>query len=202
MQHFRRRCKHCGKVYTYCTYGNGPKYGTQEGCSMDYCADCQNAIDDALGKIPRRYEVKYTLLDDSNDKGISKTRIELNKIFDEEKEKYESIPNLINVVQMIPNWNYESVERCFIDCVEYFRCTKEDGSTDFRIGMEYDVIDNKFTGNKYFDNKNPYRRYAPVAQVRWSKINTEIKPKPLPLPKGDLSYMTLNLNVETNDKDD
>ena len=35
MQHYRLRCKHCGKEYTYCTYGNGPEYGTQEGCSME-----------------------------------------------------------------------------------------------------------------------------------------------------------------------
>lgn len=60
MQHLIRRCKHCGKSYTYCTYGNGPEYGTQEGCSMEYCAECQNAINEALAKIPIRIVKKYT----------------------------------------------------------------------------------------------------------------------------------------------
>ena len=105
MQHYRLRCKHCGKEYTYCTYGNGPKYGTQEGCSMEYCAECQKAIDKALEAIPRRYVVEYTLLDDSNDKNISKTRIDLNKVFDEERDIYNT-RSFVNLLQMIPDWGY------------------------------------------------------------------------------------------------
>ena len=140
MQHYRLRCKHCGKEYTYCTYGNGPKYGTQEGCSMEYCAECQKAIDKALEAIPRRYVVEYTLLDDINDKNISKTRIDLNKIFDEERGIYNKT-SFVKLLQMIPDWGYEEVERCFIDGIEYFRCTQKDGSVDFKVGMEYDVID-------------------------------------------------------------
>ena len=31
MQHLILRCKHCHKEYTYCTYGNGPEFGTEEG---------------------------------------------------------------------------------------------------------------------------------------------------------------------------
>lgn len=29
MQHIYRRCKHCNKEYFYCTYGNGPDWGTE-----------------------------------------------------------------------------------------------------------------------------------------------------------------------------
>ena len=39
MQHIYRRCKHCNKEYLYCTYGNGPEWGTEEYCSMDYCGE-------------------------------------------------------------------------------------------------------------------------------------------------------------------
>ena len=59
MQHFRLRCKHCYKEYVYCTYGNGPEYGTEAGCSREYCAECQKAIDDALGKIQGRGYAYY-----------------------------------------------------------------------------------------------------------------------------------------------
>lgn len=203
MQHFRLRCKHCGKEYTYCTYGNGPEYGTQEGCSMEYCAECQKAIDKALETIPRRYVVKYTLLDDSNDKGISKIRIDLNKVFDEEREKYNETA-FIKFSQMIPDWGYEDVEKCFIDGIEYFRCTKKDGSTVFLAGMEYDVIDKKLTGNNYFDNNNPHRRYVPVCQAKVPPIDL-IPVKPLTKPKGDCFYMGLpdayEWEIKLNNKD-
>lgn len=189
MQHYKLRCKHCGKEYTYCTYGNGPEYGTQEGCSMEYCAECQKAINKALEAIPRRYVVEYTLLDDSNVKGISKIRIDLNKVFDEERDKYNAT-SFVKLSQMIPDWGYEKVEKCFIDGVEYFRCTKKDGSVDFKVGMEYDVIDKKFTGNKYYDNKNPYRKYTPVSQSKFCSIDL-IPVKPLSKPEGDCFYMGL-----------
>lgn len=55
MEHFKIRCKHCQREYTYCTYGNGPMWGTEAGCSKEYCAECQNAIDGVLGKIPVKY---------------------------------------------------------------------------------------------------------------------------------------------------
>ena len=51
MQHIYRRCKNCNKEYVYCTYGNGPDWGTEKYCSMDYCGECQKEIDDALSDI-------------------------------------------------------------------------------------------------------------------------------------------------------
>lgn len=53
MEHFILRCKHCHKTYTYCTYGN------DDGCSMDYCGECQTAIDKALGNIKVKFEPKF-----------------------------------------------------------------------------------------------------------------------------------------------
>ena len=57
--------------------------------------------------------------------------------------------------------------------------------------MEYDVIDKKFTGNKYYDNNNPYRRYAPVCQTKFPSIDL-IPVKPLSKPKGDCFYMGMS----------
>ena len=197
MQHLIRRCKHCGKAYTYCTYGNGPKYGTQEGCSMDYCAECQKAIDDALAKIPLRIVKKYTLADAKEIEHIS-------KIFEEEKEKYYSTPKLINAAKMIPDWNCESVEMCYIDRTEYYKCVDYDGTILYKVAVEYDVIEEKFTGKKYFE-VDVYNGYVPVAQLRFPKFNSEAKVKPMAPPKGDLFYMglpdTYEWEVKLNNKD-
>ena len=65
MQHFKLRCKHCHTEYTYCTHGNGSEYGTEEGCSKEYCARCQKAIDNALAKIPVECQPKYMEIHDS-----------------------------------------------------------------------------------------------------------------------------------------
>ena len=81
MEHIARRCKHCNKEYTYCTYGNGPDWGTEEGCSMEYCGECQKAINDALARIPEKYSCKMELIQDKDFDYI-------NKMIDFEKEKH------------------------------------------------------------------------------------------------------------------
>ena len=193
MQHCRRRCKHCGKAYTYCTYGNGPEYGTQEGCSMDYCAECQNAINDALAKIPLRIVKKYTLVDAKEIERIS-------KIFEEEKEKSYSTSKIFTSRTMIPGWNCESVEMCYIDRTEYYKCVEYDGTILYKVAVEYDVIEEKFTGKKYFE-VDVYNGYVPVAQFRIPKFYSEVKVKPISPPKGDLFYMIPEWTVELNDND-
>lgn len=198
MQHFIRRCKHCGKTYTYCTYGNGPEYGTQEGCSMEYCAECQKAIDDALGKIPLRIVKKYALVNDA--KEIER----ISKIFEEEKEKYYSTPKFLNLRKMIPDWNCESVESCYIDRTEYYKCVEYDGSILYKVAVEYDLIEENFTGENYFE-VDAHDGYVPVAQFKlpkWPKCNSEISVIPMSPPKGDLFYMEYKWDVELNDKDD
>lgn len=193
MQHFIRRCKHCGKSYTYCTYGNGPEYGTQKGCSMDYCAECQNAIDDALAKKAIRVVKKYTLVDAKEVERIS-------KIFEEEKEKYYSTLKLINAARIIPDWNCESVEMCYIDRTEYYKCVEYDGTILYKVAVEYDVIEGNFTGKNYFEI-DVHDGYVPVAQVRFPKFNSEVKVKPMAPPKGDLFYLDPKWDIESNDND-
>ena len=160
---------------------------------MDYCAECQKAIDDALAKIPLRIVKKYTLVDAKEIERISKT-------FEEEKEKYYSTPKLINAARMIPDWNCESVEMCYIDRTEYYKCVEYDGTILYKVAVEYDVIEEKFTGKKYFE-VDVYNGYVPVAQLRFPKFNSEAKVKPMAPPKGDLFYMEPKWNVESNDKD-
>ena len=76
MQHWKLRCKHCGRTYTYCTYGN------DDGCSRDYCGECQTAINNALGKIPKKIT---KVLDYLTDKAEC---LRLDSVFDIEKTNF------------------------------------------------------------------------------------------------------------------
>ena len=157
---------------------------------MDYCAECQKAIDDALAKTVLRIVKKYTLVDANEIEHIS-------KIFEEEKEKYYSTPKLLNLRKMIPDWNCESVELCYIDRTEYYKCVEYDGSILYKVAVEYDIIEGNFTGKKYFEN-DVHDGYVPVAQFRLPKFYSE---KPMSPPKGDLFYITPKWDVESNDKE-
>ena len=183
MQHFTRRCKHCGKAYVYCTYGNGPKYGTQEGCSMEYCVECQKAITDALAKIPVKIVKKYDFVNDEN-------KIErISKIFEEEKEKYYSTPKFLNAHKMIPDWNFKSVESCYIDKTEYYKCITYDGTILYKVAVEYNVTEGKFTGENYFEF-DAQDGYVPVSQFKLPQLSSsELIVRPMSPPKGDLFYI-------------
>ena len=86
MQHFLLRCKHCGSKYTYCTYGN------EDGCSMEYCGECQSAINESLDKIPKKIIKKFDYLTDIEE------IFRINSIFDREKKLYdESNINLLYI---------------------------------------------------------------------------------------------------------
>lgn len=183
MQHFIRRCKHCGKAYVYCTYGNGPEYGTQKGCSMEYCAECQNAINDALAKIPIKVVKKYAFVND--EKEIER----ISNIFEEEKKKYYNTPKFLDFTKIIPDWNCESVESCYIDGIEYYKCVEYDGSVSYKVAVEYDVIEENFTGENYFEI-DVHNGYVPVVQHRLPKFNfDEVKVRPMSPPKGEVFYM-------------
>lgn len=195
MQHFTRRCKHCGKSYVYCTYGNGPEYGTQKGCSMEYCAECQKAINDALAKIPTRIIKDYSFV--KGEKEIER----ISKIFEEEKEKYYSTPKFLNVHKMIPAWNFKSVELCYIDKTEYYKCIAYDGTILYKVAVEYDVIEGKLTGETYFE-VDAHDGYVSVSQFKLPQLSSsELIVRPMSPPKGDLFYIEAKWNNNSS-KDD
>lgn len=182
MQHFRLRCKHCQKEYTYCTYGNGPQYGTEEGCSMDYCAECQKAINDALSKIPHKCRPYYSFVTNSE------TKEKLEQVFNEERKKFND-SNHLNVAKLVGDYGYESVEECTVDWVKYIRGVKEDGTVEFKVEKEYDLLNKIETDKLYFDStNNEKQRYTPITQFKLPKID-KLNVNPLSPPQGDLFYM-------------
>lgn len=188
MQHFRLRCKHCQKEYTYCTYGNGPEYGTEEGCSMYYCAECRKAIDDALSKIPQKCRPYYSFVTNSE------TKEKLERVFKEEREKFEK-SNHINAARLVGDYGYESVEECTVDWVKYLRGVKKDGTVEFKVEKEYDLLNNIETDKLYSDTtNNEKQRYYPIVQFRFPKYD-EIAVKPLSPPQGDMFYINTRFKL-------
>lgn len=175
MEHFMCRCEHCGTSYTYCTYGN------DDGCTEQYCGVCATTIRKALREIPQKYTGAKQKIEDE-----SKIN-EIVKIFDKEKERFEDSKS-IKMSKVIPDWDYEKVECCYIDKTEYYRCTDKDGNVDIYALMEYDIIDKKFTGKKYFVNNNPYRQYLPMAQMKFNTFNKAVKVAPMDKPTGKLFF--------------
>ena len=193
MQHFRLRCKHCQKEYTYCTYGNGPEYGTEEGCSMEYCAECQKAIDKALGKIP----VKF----DSKQMEIKEDRLfplfEKIKTKIEEERKKSIYFNTCICVGHPEASNYDIIEEYHHDGIHYFVKWLDESPEDKHIfvDMEYDIKKNKFTGQpwKYDDKgKDYYTQHRNMAKDFVKRMQALDTVEPIPMfepPKGILFFV-------------
>lgn len=193
MQLYTLRCKHCGRTYMYCTHYN------DYGYSKDYCSECQTAIDNALNKIPKKITKRIDILTDRAE------QLRLDSIFDMNKRKYEmdnsleevSSHSLPSFVPVIPNWGYKTVERCYINRVEYYRCIKEDGTFDIKVAKEYDLIKNEYTGELYVetDKSNGYE-YTPVSQSKFLVATELIPVKPMSPPKADMTFIDFKIKEE------
>ena len=188
MEHLIFRCKHCNKEYLYCTYGNGEGYGTEKGCTREYCAECANAIQKALETIPVKYEGRKQLITDTKEFDI------INSIFDKcKKEFYDS--SFLKVAKFITDTGYDKIEGCYIKKVEYHRCTKENGEVDIYCYKEFDLNNNKFTGKNYFENKNPCEQYFLLSQLKLDKVFTK-ETKPMEPPIGKLFFDDFNWDID------
>lgn len=185
MEHIIRRCKHCNKEYTYCTYGNGPYYGTEKGCSYDYCAECQNAIDKALSEIPIKCRPYYSVITDE------KTIEFLEKKFVEEREKYKM--NIkFNCSKLVGDLGFESVEEYTVDWVKYVRGVKKDGTIEILGEKEFDEINKIKTTKFYKDSTNNKKEsYQPLSQLKLS--NFLVTEKPMEPPTGRIFFDDINI---------
>ncbi len=148
MEHFNIRCNHCKKEYTYCTYGNGPEYGTEEGCSKEYCAECQKAIDNALRNIPIKFKPIKVEITDKEEK--KKILIQLYDI----KEKTEK--SGMSHVVMLLNSDYDNIDMCTHDSKTYYIEYNDDTPNDkhLSIEMEYDIMAAKTTSKLWKTTNN------------------------------------------------
>lgn len=182
MQHWILRCKHCNREYTYCTYGNGPEFGTDEGCSKEYCADCQKAIDEALSAIPKKFEERFEEIHD--DKLIEKL----------EKVKSETAENYFNFSIYEPeDSTFDIIETYYYDSHKY-KVKYDEGSENDKhifVSKEYDIINRCFTGNLWrYNERNSYRKQRNfhkdmVDSFKMLTLANEFK---LPEPTGKLFW--------------
>lgn len=185
MEHIIRRCKHCKKEYTYCTYGNGPQYGTEKGCSYEYCAECQKAIDKVLSEIPIKCRPYYSVVSNEN------TIKMLEEKFAEERKKYNASVK-INCAKLVGDLGYKTVDEYTIDWTRYIRGVKEDGTIEILVQKEYDEI-NKIKTTKFYKDStnNPKQSYQPLSQLKFSKfIATEKYMEP---PTGKIFFNDINI---------
>ena len=198
MQHLTFRCKHCQRTYTYCTYGNGPEYGTEAGCSKEYCAECQNAINEALGKIdvkckPAYKEIRPTL---GVPELLEKIKNDEERRLAEEREKNGfTFPS---VYPFAPDEGYDNVEE-YTHGHKTFRVEWNDGEEDnkhYFLCMEYDIKNQQYTGNVWEakDGKDSYTKIH--GYTRTNKLFQEAMKeafsadaRPMKLPTGNLFYM-------------
>lgn len=141
MEHIKIRCKHCKKEYIYCTYGNGPEYGTEEGCSKEYCAECQQAIDNALANIPVKFKpIKVEITDEKEKKKI------LSQLYDIKTKAEKN--DVFHVIRL--NWgssNYDNIDIYTYNSKTYYVEYNDDTPNDkhLLIEMEYDITAEKVT---------------------------------------------------------
>ena len=197
MEHIYRRCKNCNKEYLYCTYGNGPDWGTEKYCSMDYCGECQKAIDDALSKIPERYSYKMELIPKEDYDYINKT---IDTQYQEYKKEISN--NLLGgfgITSITMGDEYVDIEGCYINHIYYTRGTKENGDVEIKQSMEYDLIDKKLTGKKYRFYDMPCMRYKPLSILKFPTVEL-VKVKPLDPPTGKNFFDIPEWEVIINDE--
>lgn len=183
MQHWILRCKHCKKEYVYCTYGNGEEYGTEEGCSATYCAECQRAIDNALNAIPMKFKPKMVEIND--EKLIS----ELEQI------KQNSIKNNhigTRISEAIFDETYDCIEKYTHDGYVYLIKFNEETPDDKHLFVqkEFDIANNKIT-DRFWKADTHDDLFLPLANMGRIFFNSDdlIRSNPLPPPSGKLFYI-------------
>lgn len=202
MQHFILRCKHCQKEYTYCTYGNGPDYGTEEGCSMEYCAECQKAIDKAFSAIPvkfkpERKEIKEPLLLEL----FSKIRKEEQQKKKEEEEKNKIVFPVI-CSSTDPD-NYDNIET-YIHKNKKYQVKWNDETPDKKhlfVFMEYDILKGQFTKRPWrYEEKDSYSFHRNAWKMMLKTLTENdtnpIPVEPMSMPMGNLFFMDWDLTQQ------
>ena len=198
MEHLIIRCKHCHKEYTYCTYGNGPEYGTEEGCSMEYCAECQKAIDNALGKIPLKFRHEFVPINEPL----------LLPVFQEIKSSEAKYPPGLcwpTITRLFYCGNYDNIDEYVHKGILYRVEWDDDKPEELHVSvdMEYDIENNKLTGNPWTtDEKDSYRHgrnsSKDLSRSLEKFANEKLSVVPMGKPAGHLFFSDFTWDLKCN----
>ena len=147
---------------------------------MEYCADCQKAIDEALGKIPKKYTWRW--LDICPTLGLLETLAET-------KEKVEKARNESFLPTAVPNdffySPYDNVDIYVHDGVEYMVVWNDStpNNKHVLVKMEYDLTHDCFTDNAWrVGEREAYRHIRPF-KLKVSEATSMAPPMDPPLGK-------------------
>lgn len=195
MEHLILRCKHCQKEYTYCTYGNGPEYGTEAGCSMEYCAECQTAIDKAFANIKVKFEPRYIEI---------KPTFGLDKLLEGIKGEQQPTDSSIFNFNVYCNGDngYDNVEEYTHNGKRFHVEYNDDGEKHYFIQVEYDIEKQKYNTEKPWrtdDNSDTYTFYRSLRRhtEKMTAALANLKPRNLEPPLGQLFFNDIMWDVET-----
>lgn len=180
MQSYIIRCKHCQKEYST----------SEDGASMEYCPECQKAIDKALKKIPvkfkpRQMEIVEPMLFPLFD------RI---KCEDEEKRKNGELvwPAVIGLSGE-PFDGYDNID-VFIHNRKKYLVKYNDETPDDKhiyVSMVYDILNEKLTNQPWrYDTGNEYVHYRNLMKDMTESLKElYVNQIPMKPPRGDLFSM-------------
>ena len=123
---------------------------------MDYCGECQKAIDNALSKIPERYSYKMELIPKEDFDYINKT-ID-TQYLEYKKEISNNLLGGFGVTSITMGDEYVDIEGCYINHIYYTRGIKKNGEIEIKQSMEYDLIDKKLKEEEFFKSSDLYTK--------------------------------------------
>lgn len=185
MQSYIVRCKHCQREYST----------SEDGASMEYCPECQKAIDEALGKIPVKFKPKQMEIVEPM---LFPLFDKIKKDDEEERKKNKFAWSAVIGLNGEPFDGYDNID-VFIHNRKKYLVKYNDETPEDRhiyVSMVYDVLNEKFTnqpwrydsGSKYMHYRNTMKDMMETLQELYTNT-IEIDP-----PIGKLLYMDYPYN--------
>ncbi|MDE6284142.1 MAG: hypothetical protein K2M17_00130 [Bacilli bacterium] len=184
MLHYYKRCKFCGKVYSYQASGYGCLEPTND---ENYCPECKSIILDALEKqVPKERRLV------PSPKEVEKFSDELLTKIEQIKSEYHDKDKGHFRMATFCSLYYDNIEIYKINGIKYYVAYDKIDDIHYFIDYEYCHFTKKYEEPyKYYGDENSYIKGINMAK-QLSKISPhEFKPLPLENPLGYLWYFNV-----------
>lgn len=171
-----RMCRHCGCRYTYQASG----YPVRPHNNSDYCPECYAVIEEALSKIPVRYENRFKELsgEETNSVLIYKSRLL-------EEEDISGFPIMWQLGYYKPG--SLSTWKVVYDCYEYRLWEDDEHYWHSEQLYVYDKQEERFDCPAVVEGGNDV--YSVPNLSYDNPFITDIEPVDMPEPKGDFLFI-------------
>lgn len=181
MQHYNKRCKFCGRTYSYQASG----YSCLEpNNDENYCPECKSIILDALeNQVPKEKRIVPSIKEVKKFSGELLTKMEQLK-----NEYYDKTKGHISMVGYCSLY-YDNIDIYYINGIKYYIAYDNIDDIHYFIDYEYCRFTNEYKEQYiYYNRKNSYLKGINTAK-QLSKISyNDFKPLPIEGPAGKLYY--------------